>query len=217
MQWKKRSPKWKRNRYPAQGESQNKKNSINVPFYPSIKRERGTQRGFFHTKNTMKHCYAKLGIILLIFFASACTTKGISSPTSTTTNDQIACQVLTDFLHALYAKNYEQAASLYGGTYEIMMAHNPTISPAAHSFLLKNACTINGAQCLEPRSIVLEEKISPVKFLFHVEFQNSDGSLFVQGPCCGGMEPKERSSFLFEVSMNPEGKFQVLNMPPYLP
>lgn len=158
--------------------------------------------------------------VAFVFLLVACTAKSNStSSTQILDNDQLALQAITDFLDALHAGDYEKAASLYGGTYETMIDHNPEISPEAHGALLQNACTINGAQCLQMKSIVLDEKISNSKFTYRVEFQNEDGSLFVQGPCCGESDEnsEERSSFLFEVSMNAEGKFLVMDMVPYGP
>ncbi|MFA5420399.1 MAG: hypothetical protein WC341_18235 [Bacteroidales bacterium] len=100
-----------------------------------------------------------------------------------------------------------------------MIDHNPELSPEAHGALMQNACTINGAQCLQPKSIAIDEKVSKSKFLYRVEFQNEDSSLFVQTLCCGesNKNSEERSSFLFEVSMNSEGKFLVMDMVPYMP
>lgn len=157
---------------------------------------------------------------VFLFLSVACTTKQIPiSSAQILGDDQFALQTLTDFLDYLHAGSYQEAALLYGGTYEIMIDHNPNILPEDHAALFQNACTINGAQCLQVRSLVLEEKISNSKFVYRVEFQNADGSLFVFGPCCGDNDPntESQSSFLFEVVKNNEGKFLVMDMVPYLP
>ena len=98
-----------------------------------------------------------------------------------------------------------------------MIDQNPAISPTDPAALLRNACTINGAQCLQARNIVLDEKESDSEFVYRVEFEKEDGSLFVQGPCCGATDTEERSNFLFGVSRNAEGKFVVMDMVPYVP
>ncbi|MGV8026131.1 MAG: hypothetical protein AB2L18_06215 [Anaerolineaceae bacterium] len=164
-------------------------------------------------------CFLLL-IFGFLFLTIACTTKQpVFSSTQTEENDALALQTLADFLDDLHAGSYEEAALLYGGTYETMINHNPTISPEDHAALMQNACTINGAQCLHVSSIALEEKVSNSKFIYRVEFQNADGSLLVVGPCCGDNKSntQNQSSFLFEVSQNEEGKFLVMTMVPYLP
>jgi hypothetical protein len=123
------------------------------------------------------------------------------------------------FLENLHNRRYDEAAQLYGGTYEIMTDHNPSIDPSNHAVLLQNACTINGAQCLEIKSVVLDKEVTPTEFDFIVDFLNEDGTLFVQGPCCGGNETDSppQSIFTFTVSKDSRGKFLVTDMPPYTP
>lgn len=164
------------------------------------------------------YCYSL--IITLVFSLFACTAKAnIPSSTTIANDDQLALNVLVDFLESLHAGKYDEAAQFYGGTYEIMINHNPDIAPQDHAALLRNACTINGAQCLQVRSTGLEEKISDTEFTFNVEFQNPDGSLFVRGPCCGEDETDfpSQSIFLFKVLKNAEGKLLVMDMVPYMP
>jgi hypothetical protein len=159
-------------------------------------------------------------ISAMAFSLVACTAKPDTSPaTETLSDDQLALHALTDFLENLHTGKYDKAAQLYGGTYEIMINHNPEILPEDHVALLRNACTINGAQCLEMRSATQDEKISGSQFIFSVEFQNADGSLFVLGPCCGENDAdfQSRSSFLFEVSKSTGGTFLVMDMVPYAP
>lgn len=164
-------------------------------------------------------CFLLL-IVGLLFLAAACTTKKSASLSAQIKgDDSFALQTLTDFLDDLHTGSYEDAALLYGGTYETMIDHNPTISPEDRAALMQNACTINGAQCLKAKSIVLEEKVSDSKFIYRVEFQNANSSLLTVGSCCGDnrSNTQNKSSFLFEVSRNEEGKFLVMTMVPYLP
>ena len=53
-------------------------------------------------------------------------------------------------------------------------------------------------------------------YLFDVEFTSPDGTLFVQGPCCGETEGPTFSSFPFRVKKIESG-FVVLDLPPYVP
>ena len=168
----------------------------------------------------MKAKYFLLLIVGFLFLTAACTTEQPASLSAQTKeDDSLALQTLTDFLDDLHAGSYEEAALLYGGTYETMIDHNPNISPKDHAALMQNACTINGAQCLRAKSIVLEEKVSDSKFIYRVEFQNANSSLLTVGSCCGDNKSntQDQSSFIFEVSRNEEGKFLVMTMVPYLP
>ena len=132
---------------------------------------------------------------------------------------QNAEQALLDFLEELSAGNYKEAAELYGGGYEIMIEHNPDLDPNNHAALIQNACTINGAQCLKVESVALDHKAAVNGYIFLVEFQNEDGTLFELGPCCGGNETDTppRSSFTFTVVKDDEGQFLVMDMPPSMP
>ncbi|MCX6039150.1 MAG: hypothetical protein NTW99_14955 [Chloroflexi bacterium] len=160
-------------------------------------------------------------IIALVFSLVACTAKPSTLPTTETlSDDQLALHVLVDFLENLHAGKYDEAAPLYGGTYEIMIDHNPSIPPDDYVALLRNACTINGAECrLQVKSAGLDKKVSNTEFLFKVDFLNADGALFVLGPCCGGNETESppQSVFYFTVVEVDKDKFVVMDMPPYTP
>jgi hypothetical protein len=56
-------------------------------------------------------------------------------------------------------------------------------------------------------------------YVFQVEFNNPDGSLFVLGPCCGASETEMPpvSQFEYGVARNADGKFLVMELPPYVP
>jgi hypothetical protein len=158
--------------------------------------------------------------ILVLLVLISCTGKQtVIPPTLTSSDSQLALQALEDFLESLQTGRFEEAAQLYGGTYETMVDHNPSIDPADHAALLQNACMINGAQCLEVRSAGLDREVSDTEFIFNVEFQNGDGTLFVSGPCCGGNETDfpPQSEFHFRVVRTSEGKFLVIDMVPYAP
>jgi hypothetical protein len=132
---------------------------------------------------------------------------------------QLAEEALVAFFTDLHAGRYAQAAEAYAGTYETMIDHNPGLDPADHAALFRNACTINGAQCLELRSAALMASTAPQEFRFEVEFQLEDGSIFVQGPCCGGSETDfpSVSAFTYTVSKGEDGRFRILEMPVYTP
>jgi hypothetical protein len=160
-----------------------------------------------------------LAITLAIFLGSCIAQAGESPSTETLSDDQLALDILVDFLQSLHAGQYVKAAQLYGGTYEFMIDHNPGLDPGDHAELLQNACTINGAQCLEVKSAGLDKRASNTEFIFKVDFLNPDRTLFEQGPCCGGSATDfpPQSVFYFTVVKVDEDKFAVMDMPPYVP
>jgi hypothetical protein len=158
-------------------------------------------------------------VVLSLIFVSCSSQQSTSTSTATLPDDQLASQTLVNFLESLHAGKYAEAAQLYGGTYETMLDHNPDIDPKDHSSLMQYACTINGAQCLQVKSAVLDKIVSDTEFLFKVDFMNEDGTLFVLGPCCGGNETDSppQSVFYFTVIKDDQSKFTVRDMPPYAP
>lgn len=158
------------------------------------------------------------GVIgLLVFLLAACT--GAASPTARTDLQPQAEAALRDFFSSLNKGDYAGAEAVYGGSYEVLAADNPELDAADHVALFTNACTINGFQCLQVKEVSPEPQNSTNEFVFTVTFQKDDGSLFVQGPCCGASETESpsRSEFTYTVRQNEEGKFVVLELPPYVP
>jgi hypothetical protein len=92
---------------------------------------------------------------------------------------------LASFFSLLNAGEYEPAAELYAGDYDVLRDNNPLIGPDDHAGLLRNACEMNGYQCLKLLRIVSQSQSSPTEFQFTVEFSNADGTAFVRGQCCG--------------------------------
>jgi hypothetical protein len=140
------------------------------------------------------------------------------APTSLPSAAGDAQEVLVNFLTRLHTKNYAEAVSLYGGEYEQLQVFNTEIDPNDHLALWTWACDQQLLQCLGVRSTTFQE-LSGTAYIFQVEFNNPDGSLFVLGPCCGANETEMPpvSQFEFTVTRNAEGKFVVLNTPPYVP
>ena len=99
-----------------------------------------------------------------------------------------------------------------------MLVFNPEIDPNDHVALWTWVCDHQLLQCLEVRSSTFQQLVGD-SYIFQVEFNNPDGSLFVLGPCCGANETEMPpvSQFEFTVARNPEGKFVVMNTPPYVP
>lgn len=129
-----------------------------------------------------------------------------------------AKEALVTFFDALHEGRYAEASAFYAGTYETMIDHNPGIDPDDRIALWQNACTINGAQCLPVRSAAFQEKTGD-DYLFLVEFEKPDGTLFVLGPCCGGNETEipPVSRFEYRVQELADGTYVVLDAPVYVP
>ncbi len=156
----------------------------------------------------------------LTFVLAACgPIAEIPLPTATLDNSQLARQALIGFFEALNRGDYAAAERLFGDDYEILTSMNPDISASEHVALWKQGCQFNGFQCLKIKEIVSAEQVNENTFRFVVHFQNADGTLFIQGPCCGedptSVPPV--SEFKYEVRRNDKGMFQVMDMPPYVP
>jgi hypothetical protein len=161
----------------------------------------------------------RLVLLLFSIVLAGCAAQPLNTPQPTQTLTAIqAFDVLGNFLRLLHEKNYGDAAPLYGGDYEQLHVFNPQIDPNDHVALWSWACDHQLLQCLEVRSATLKHQEGDA-YVFQVEFNKPDGSLFVLGPCCGANETEMPpvSQFEYTVIRNSEGKFVVMNMPPYVP
>jgi len=168
----------------------------------------------------MKNIFYFYLAMILALPISACSRHQDVSPTLNASNgERFAQDTLMDFLESLHSGNYEEAAQLYGGSYETMIDQNPALDPNDQATLLRNACTVNGMQCLQVKSAVLDEVVSDTKFVFKVDFIQGDGTLFVLDPCCGGdeMSIPPQSVFYFKVIEGNQNEFTIMDMPPYVP
>jgi hypothetical protein len=128
-------------------------------------------------------------------------------------------EALITFFAYLHEGMYEQASDLYGGSYQVMQDHNPDIDPDDHAFLFRNACTINGAQCLEIRRISFLDQPSHNEYRFVVEFSNEDGSLFSSVHCCGdnSINSSLQTEFIYTTRLECTDKYHILELPIYMP
>jgi len=170
----------------------------------------------------------RLSILLLILFLIGCTPQPTgtapivdtppSTPTSLPSTAGEAYDVLVDFLTLLHTGNYADAVPLYGGPYEQLQVFNPEIDPNEYITLWAWACDHQLLQCLEVRSATFQKLVGDT-YVFQVEFSNPDSTLFVLGPCCGANETEMPpvSQFEYMVTRNSNGKFVVMDLPPYVP
>ena len=159
-------------------------------------------------------------VVLALVLAGCASPVNPPQPTQTSlpSTASEAYQTLVKFLTLLHDKNYVDAAPLYGGDYDQLHVFNPEIDVNDHTGLWSWACDNQLLQCLTVRSVTFEQLVGD-SYIFQVEFSNPDGSLFVLGPCCGSNETEMPpvSQFEYTVIRNADGKFVVMNMPPYVP
>lgn len=161
-----------------------------------------------------------LTIFLVITIMSSCVqAQGTVPAFSQTANPNDAAEAIRKLFLYLNEGEYSEAAELYGGSYEILRDNNPTLAPDDHQGLLRNACEINGFQCLRLNEILDLERVSSMEFLVTLNFITENGELFVRGPCCGASEEEEppQSEFQFRVVLNEVGEYHVLDLPVYVP
>jgi hypothetical protein len=159
-------------------------------------------------------------ILLLVIFLIGCTPQPIKTPepTSLPSTASEAQQTLINFFALLNAAKYAEADALYGGGYEQLQIFNPENDPADHVALWRWVCESRILQCLEVRKATFKN-LQGDTYVFQVEFNNADGSLFVLGPCCGAneIEMPPVSQFEYKVTRNASGQFMVMDLPPYVP
>jgi hypothetical protein len=131
---------------------------------------------------------------------------------SATDNVELARQTLITYFDYLSAGRYQEAAELYGGSYEVLAGHNPDLAPQDQVALLERACTVNGFQCLPVLGVALQGQVSPAAYGFSVAFADPGGRLFI----LRAAEPAQ-VQFPFTVVEESEGRFLVEELPVYLP
>jgi hypothetical protein len=155
-------------------------------------------------------CFFLISLVLL----SSC-----SNPLSNDQSHLATAQSTLESFFALLAHGaYEQAASLYGGDYEVLRSLNAAIPADNYASLWENGCSLNGYQCLEIKDIINANLDQQGIFHITVEFKLSNGDLLVVGPCCGAdaTQMPPRSQFEFTVRRT-KGVFLVQEPPIFVP
>jgi hypothetical protein len=167
-----------------------------------------------------RNLFLMILICVFIFTFIGCIPRQSKFTNSENISDYDAAQnTLLEFLNNLHEGKYVQAANYFGGEYQILIDQNPTTDPTDHETLWRNGCTINGMQCLRAKIIGGQEETPSERYIFLVEFEKQDGTLFQSGPCCGSDEAGSPplSVFTFTVIKSEGSKYSVLDMPPYAP
>jgi hypothetical protein len=171
------------------------------------------------------HSPARILVVSVVVLLSlAACTSPVASPTAAPTSTSMADvdaarQALLGFLESLNQGRFEDAAQTYAGDYEAIRVFDTAIPIADHLALLRNACVSSNLRCLAPKGAVLKQPPAATEFVFLVEFNNPDGTLFTRGPCCGATETEmpPQSAFEFRVVRANGGRFSILDLPPYVP
>ena len=142
----------------------------------------------------------------------------LSSCATSTGNMNQAHQVLQDYFEHLAQGEYDAAAAQYAGSYETLVSFNPDLDPDDYVALWQSGCQLNGLKCLTIRSATFTKVNEAGEFVYIVEFNAPDGSLFVLGACCGE-EPvtPSQSQFEYRVVESEDGQYRVLDIPVYVP
>lgn len=165
-------------------------------------------------------------VICLSLFLNGCTwgiNQGGNDAGRTGVNESAlenqARMALTNFHTYLSQERYDQAVDLFGGSYDVLLGYNPTLSEEDKEDLLQAACEFNGFMCFDLLSAELIDVEDNGDFTYEVKYSNPDGSQFVLGPCCGATEEEmpPKSSFTVHVKCEQDGTCLVMDLPPYVP
>lgn len=160
--------------------------------------------------------------VVMIFICTCCGTRIDQNNQKIIERSELESQAfktINDFYGLLNHKQYQRAAELYGGSYDVLVDYNPSIKKGDESNLLRAACRFNGFVCLDILSAELIDVNDQGEFIYEVKFANPDESEFVLGPCCGATEEEmpPKSSFTVHVECEADGSCLVMDLPPYLP
>jgi hypothetical protein len=157
-----------------------------------------------------KNNFTLITSILVVRLLGSCATN--------TGKQEQAQQALQVFFERLAGGEYEAAVAQYGGSYETLVSFNPALNPDDKAALWQSGCQMNGLQCLTIRTAIFQEVSDTGEYIFTIEFNALDGSLFILGPCCGEnptINPK--SQFEYRVMKGGDGQFRILDLPVYIP
>ena len=159
------------------------------------------------------------GIALILPLLAGCLTQAPEKPDAPPDDIALAEATLREFFQALHEGEYEKAVELYGGSYETLNYFNPDLDPADHKTLWKRVCTVNGYLCLLMGEVLAVERTDESTFTLTVQFLTNEGEVFILGPCCGADETTMPpiSEFPIRISLDDQGEFKVLDLPPYVP
>ena len=161
-------------------------------------------------------------VSMLVIALAACQPGAAAKPTPNlvpSDDEALAAEALFAFFDTLQAGDYAEAAQQFGGSYDVLTGYNPEVDPADVATLWRNGCSINGLNCLKARDLTLADRPAEGEYLFNVQFSTREGELFVLGPCCGVDKTQQPPVSLFpiRVARGEDGRYRVMDLPPYTP
>lgn len=149
--------------------------------------------------------------LLLVVLLSACGRE--TQNTDQGDMDFLRAQAATtNFFTLLNAGLYNQAAMYYGGDYLELQMMNPKIDKNDNATLLKNACTVNGYQCLKIKKMIGPEKLSEGKYKVRLQFALPDSSLYIKkSPDAASIEQNEFEFLIHKI----DDQYKVMSLPVY--
>ncbi len=160
-----------------------------------------------------------IGAILLLLLLAGCQLNAPERPSQPPDGAAQAESTARIFFEALHGENYQLAADLYGGFYEVLTGMNPDLDPQDSAGLFARGCQFNGFTCLRMGEVLSTEKSGEGEYTLTVQFLTDDGEIFLLGPCCGEDETSMPpiSEFTIRVAADENEEYKVLDLPPYVP
>ncbi|MFP3852802.1 MAG: hypothetical protein ACLFWD_00765 [Anaerolineales bacterium] len=161
-----------------------------------------------------------LATYLILALLAGCSRAGIAGPVATESSDPSRAAIaLMSYFRQLADGEYREAASYYGGSYQILRDQNPPLDPNDNARLFQQACEANGYICLPVGEVVGIQEIGSGEYQISVQFIKPEGEVFVRGPCCGASEEEmsRQSTFEFRVAPDASGQYKVMDLPVYVP
>ena len=133
------------------------------------------------------------------------------------TDEDAARQAMLSFYHALVEWRFDDAAILFGGSYDEYKAMDESISADQPGMAWQNICQMEF--CLEVSDILDARQVAPDKYEFLLGFVTANGNRFDYSICCGYFEPVPTETwFVYSVTVERvNGQWLVMGGPRPLP
>lgn len=143
----------------------------------------------------MKYCFSLIALLLIM---TGCTEKTEVYP-----DDPEA--ILRSYFESLYDENYDRVVTYYGGTYELLQGYHPQMNGNHHAELFRAYIEITGGQLVKIDSIInVKEILANEEYQYELTFIDKEGNSFREGMV-----------YTYGVK-KVDGKFKVMDLPPYL-
>jgi hypothetical protein len=133
------------------------------------------------------------------------------------TDEDAARQAILSFFHALKEWRFEDAAKLFGGSYDVYKTQDESISADQPAMAWQNICQMEF--CLDVADILDARLVAPDEYEFQVGFVTDNGARFDYSICCGNFQPTPAVTwFVYSVSVKKiDGQWLVMGGPLPLP